>query len=45
MLIGFNLQFAPQHWLGLDGMPRRVFTYAENMGWENTNMYASAGGS
>ena len=44
MLIGFNLQFAPQHWLGLDGMPRRVFTYAENMGWENTNMYASAGG-
>ena len=44
MLIGFNLQFAPQHWLGLDGMPRRIFTYAENMGWENTNMYASAGG-
>ncbi len=44
MLLGFNLQFAPQHWLGLDGMPRRVFTYAENMGWENTNMYASVGG-
>ncbi len=44
MLLGFNLQFAPQHWLGLDGMPRRIFTYAENMGWENTNMYASAGG-
>ena len=44
MLIGFNLQFAPQHWLGLDGMPRRVFTYAENMGWENTNMFATAGG-
>ncbi len=44
MFIGFNLQFAPQHWLGLDGMPRRIFTYAENMGWENTNMIASAGG-
>lgn len=44
MLLGFNLQFAPQHWLGLDGMPRRIVTYAENMGWENTNMYASAGG-
>ncbi|CAI8035852.1 Cytochrome c oxidase subunit 1 [Geodia barretti] len=43
MFIGFNLQFAPQHWLGLDGMPRRIFTYAENMGWENTNMIASAG--
>ena len=44
MFLGFNLQFAPQHWLGLDGMPRRIFTYAENMGWENTNMIASAGG-
>ncbi len=44
MFLGFNLQFAPQHWLGMDGMPRRIFTYAENMGWENTNMYASAGG-
>ncbi len=44
MFIGFNLQFAPQHWLGLDGMPRRISTYAENMGWENTNMMASAGG-
>ena len=44
MFIGFNLQFAPQHWLGLDGMPRRISTYAENMGWENTNMFASVGG-
>ena len=44
MMIGFNLQFAPMHWLGMDGMPRRIFTYAENMGWETSNAAASLGG-
>jgi cytochrome c oxidase subunit 1 len=45
MMIGFNLQFAPMHWLGMDGMPRRIYTYAENMGWETSNMAASLGGA
>jgi cytochrome c oxidase subunit 1 len=45
MMIGFNLQFAPMHWLGMDGMPRRIYTYAENMGWETSNMAASIGGA
>ncbi len=44
MMIGFNLQFAPMHWLGMDGMPRRIYTYADNMGWETSNLAASVGG-
>ncbi len=43
MLIGFNLTFAPMHWIGLDGMPRRVYTYAEGMGWDDANLAATAG--
>ena len=44
MMIGFNLQFAPMHWVGLDGMPRRIYTYADNMGWEASNLAATLGG-
>ena len=44
MMIGFNFTFAPMHWLGMDGMPRRIYTYAENMGWEGSNLAASIGG-
>ncbi len=44
MMIGFNLQFAPMHWLGLNGMPRRIYTYADNMGWELSNLAATIGG-
>jgi cytochrome c oxidase subunit 1 len=44
MLIGFNFTFAPMHWLGMDGMPRRIYTYAENMGWEGSNLAATIGG-
>jgi cytochrome c oxidase subunit 1 len=30
--ISFNLAFGPMHWLGLEGMPRRVADYADNFG-------------
>ncbi len=43
VLIGFNLTFFPMHWLGLNGMPRRIYTYAEGMGWETSNFWATIG--
>jgi cytochrome c oxidase subunit 1 len=43
MLIGFNLTFLPMHMLGLNGMPRRVYTYAEGMGFEFWNMVQTGG--
>ena len=39
--VGFNLCFAPQHWLGLNGMPRRVAEYDPQ--FELVNQISSAG--
>ncbi len=41
--IGFNLAFFPMHILGLEGMPRRVYTYLPEMGWGGLNLTASIG--
>jgi cytochrome c oxidase subunit I len=41
--IGFNLTFFPMHLLGLAGMPRRVYTYPANMGWDGLNMASTIG--
>jgi cytochrome c oxidase subunit I+III len=43
MFIGFNVGFFPMHILGLLGMPRRVYTYPEGMGWDAWNLVISAG--
>jgi cytochrome c oxidase subunit 1 len=40
---GFHLTFFPMHLLGLHGMPRRVYTYRAETGWEGLNLLASAG--
>ncbi|HVQ75757.1 MAG TPA: cytochrome c oxidase subunit I [Candidatus Binatia bacterium] len=43
MLIGFNLTFFPMHYLGLIGMPRRIYTYAPDLGWNFWNLVATIG--
>jgi heme/copper-type cytochrome/quinol oxidase subunit 1 len=43
MLIGFNLTFIIQHFLGLAGMPRRVYTYPDLPGWGWMNMVSTIG--
>jgi cytochrome c oxidase subunit I+III len=43
MFVGFNLAFLPMHWLGLIGMPRRVYTYGTDMGFATTNLIVTIG--
>jgi heme/copper-type cytochrome/quinol oxidase subunit 1 len=41
--LGFNLTFLPQHWLGVWGMARRMWTYAADTGWGPLNLVSSLG--
>jgi len=43
MFGGFNLAFFPMHIAGLAGMPRRVYTYADGLGWTLWNLLSTAG--
>jgi len=43
MLIGFNLTFAPMHILGLNGMPRRVYTYPADLNFGFWNLIETVG--
>ena len=43
MFIGFNLGFFPMHISGLEGMPRRVYSYPAELGISGYNMLSSIG--
>ncbi len=43
MFVGFNLGFFPMHILGLLGMPRRIYTYADGLGWGMLNLVITVG--
>ena len=43
MFAGFNLTFFPMHFLGLNGMPRRVYTYAAETNFEFWNQVQTWG--
>jgi cytochrome c oxidase subunit 1 len=43
LFLGFNITFFPLHILGLQGMPRRVYTYSADTGWADLNLLASLG--
>jgi cytochrome c oxidase subunit 1 len=42
LFIGFNVAFMPQHFVGLEGMPRRIYTYADES-WEGYNLASTIG--
>ncbi|WP_046863621.1 cytochrome c oxidase subunit I [Microvirga massiliensis] len=41
--VSFNVAFFPMHILGLQGMPRRIYTYQPELGWGNLNLLVSIG--
>ena len=43
MFVGFNVTFLPMHFTGLRGMPRRIFTYPPDVGWDWLNLISSVG--
>jgi cytochrome c oxidase subunit 1 len=44
-LIGFHITFDTMHVLGLLGMPRSIYTYQPDRGWNLINMIVSIGGA
>lgn len=43
MFIGFNGTFFLMHVTGMRGMPRRIATYPEGLGWDRLNMLSTLG--
>jgi len=43
MFCGFNITFFPMHLAGLRGMPRRIYTYPADVGWDWLNLISTMG--
>ncbi len=43
MFSGLNITFFPMHIAGLRGMPRRVYTYPADIGWDWLNLVSTMG--
>ena len=42
-VIGFNVTFLTMHGQGILGMPRRIYTYPADRGWEIWNLVTTLG--
>jgi len=43
LFVGFILTFGPMHIAGMLGMPRRIYTYDANRGWDIWNQITTLG--
>ncbi len=43
ILIGMNLTFGPMHIIGLEGQPRRTYTYQKGFGYDVWNLVETVG--
>ena len=43
MFVGMQLTFLIQHSLGMSGMPRRIYSYPAQAGWESMNIVSTVG--
>lgn len=43
LFIGFHVTFFPMHITGFVGMPRRVYTYLDGLGWNELNLISTIG--
>ncbi|MBN19455.1 MAG: cytochrome c oxidase subunit I [Chloroflexi bacterium] len=41
--ISMNITFFPMHFTGLNGMPRRIYTYGSEYGWDFWNLISTIG--